>query len=83
MANDDRPLSHPPRNAEHFGQTGTIADFYRHFGIDQRGIMSAAEALVPGRRFGACAPFRVDEKGLMVRDRSRDIGRLALGGDLE
>jgi pyruvate dehydrogenase E1 component len=34
---------------EHFGQTGTIADLYRHFGIDARGIMSAAETLAPGR----------------------------------
>ncbi|AZO41413.1 transketolase [Mesorhizobium sp. M7D.F.Ca.US.005.01.1.1] len=34
---------------EHFGQTGTIADLYRHFGIDARGIVAAAEALTPGR----------------------------------
>lgn len=34
---------------EHFGQTGTIADIYRHFGIDSAGIMRAAEALVPGK----------------------------------
>lgn len=34
---------------EHFGQTGTVADLYRHFGIDAQGIMTAAEALVPGR----------------------------------
>jgi pyruvate dehydrogenase E1 component len=36
---------------EHFGQTGTIADLYRHFGIDAWGIMQAAEALSPGRPF--------------------------------
>jgi pyruvate dehydrogenase E1 component len=35
---------------EHFGQTGTIAEIYRHFGIDAEGIMRAAEALTPGRR---------------------------------
>ncbi|MDE2364463.1 MAG: transketolase [Hyphomicrobiales bacterium] len=34
---------------EHFGQTGTIADLYRHFGIDARGIAAAAQALTPGR----------------------------------
>ncbi len=34
---------------EHFGQTGTIADLYRHFGIDARGIMRAVQSLAPGR----------------------------------
>jgi pyruvate dehydrogenase E1 component len=34
---------------EHFGQTGTIAELYRHFGIDADGIATAAQALVPGR----------------------------------
>jgi pyruvate dehydrogenase E1 component len=34
---------------EHFGQTGTIPDLYRHHGIDQNAIVAAAEALVPGR----------------------------------
>ena len=34
---------------EHFGQTGTIADLYRHFGIDARGIVAAAQATAPGR----------------------------------
>ena len=34
---------------EHFGQTGTIADLYRHFGIDTPGIIRAAEAIAPGR----------------------------------
>ncbi len=33
-----------------FGQTGTIADLYRHFGIDAQGIARAAEAIAPGRR---------------------------------
>jgi len=31
---------------EHFGQTGTIADLYAHFGIDTHAIIEAAEALV-------------------------------------
>ena len=34
---------------EHFGQTGTIADLYRHHGIAARGIVAAAEAASPGR----------------------------------
>lgn len=34
---------------EHFGQTGTISDLYRHYGIDAQGIMQAAEKLAPGR----------------------------------
>jgi pyruvate dehydrogenase E1 component len=34
---------------EHFGQTGTIADLYRHFGIDAKGIIAAAAAIAPGR----------------------------------
>lgn len=31
-----------PLGVEHFGQTGTIADLYRHFGIDRDGIVHAA-----------------------------------------
>ena len=34
---------------EHFGQTGTIADLYRHYGIDANAIVAAAEAMAPGR----------------------------------
>lgn len=34
---------------EHFGQTGSIADLHRHYGIDARGIVLAAEALTPGK----------------------------------
>jgi pyruvate dehydrogenase E1 component len=34
---------------EHFGQTGTIADLYRHYGIDADTIAAAAAALTPGR----------------------------------
>ncbi|GLS54983.1 pyruvate dehydrogenase E1 component [Methylobacterium gregans] len=33
----------------HFGQTGTVADLYRHFGIDARGIVAAAQGLSPER----------------------------------
>ncbi len=34
---------------EHFGQTGTIADLYRAYGIDAQAIVAAAEALAPAR----------------------------------
>ena len=34
---------------EHFGQTGTIEDLYRHHGIDTDSIIEAAEALSPRR----------------------------------
>ncbi len=34
---------------EHFGQTGSLAELYRHFGIDARAIIAAAQALTSGR----------------------------------
>ncbi len=34
---------------EHFGQTGTIADLYRHHGIDANAIVHAAQAVSSGR----------------------------------
>ena len=34
---------------EHFGQTGSIADLYRHYGIDSNAIVAAAQAVAPGR----------------------------------
>jgi pyruvate dehydrogenase E1 component len=34
---------------DHFGQTGTIADLYRHFGFDVESIMRVVEASAPGR----------------------------------
>jgi pyruvate dehydrogenase E1 component len=34
---------------EHFGQTGTIDDLYRHFGIDANAILHAAQAVSQGR----------------------------------
>ena len=37
---------------EHFGQTGTIADLYRHYGIDAEAIVAAAEAMSPGQPIG-------------------------------
>jgi len=34
---------------EHFGQTGSIPDLYRHYGIDANAVVAAASALTPGR----------------------------------
>ncbi|KNG93636.1 transketolase-like TK C-terminal-containing protein [Pseudaestuariivita atlantica] len=34
---------------EHFGQTGSIGDLYRHFGIDRTGILAAVDGLTTGR----------------------------------
>jgi pyruvate dehydrogenase E1 component len=38
-----------PLGVEHFGQTGSIPELYRHYGIDADAIVSAAAALTPGR----------------------------------
>lgn len=38
-----------PLGVEHFGQTGTIADLYRHFGVDAAGIVEKVEGLTSGR----------------------------------
>ncbi|MEC5293290.1 transketolase [Aurantimonas sp. C2-6-R+9] len=42
---------HPtrPLGVERFGQTGTIADLYAHYGIDAEAILRAAESLSPGK----------------------------------
>jgi pyruvate dehydrogenase E1 component len=37
-----------PLGVEHFGQTGTIPDLYRHYGIDANAVISAAQTLTPG-----------------------------------
>jgi pyruvate dehydrogenase E1 component len=34
---------------EHFGQTGSLADLYRHYGIDTNAIIAAAQAVTAGR----------------------------------
>jgi pyruvate dehydrogenase E1 component len=34
---------------EHFGQAGSIADLYRHYGIDTNAIVAAAQAIATGR----------------------------------
>jgi pyruvate dehydrogenase E1 component len=38
-----------PLGVEHFGQTGSIADLYRHYGIDANAVIAAAQAIAPGR----------------------------------
>ncbi len=39
-----------PLGVEHFGQTGTIGDLYRHFGIDAQSIVEKVSGLTVGRR---------------------------------
>ncbi|WP_171181341.1 transketolase [Ruegeria sp. HKCCD8929] len=41
-----------PLGVEHFGQTGTIGDLYRHFGIDARSIVEKVNGLTSGRPIG-------------------------------
>jgi pyruvate dehydrogenase E1 component len=38
-----------PLGVEHFGQSGSVPDLYRHYGIDANTIVTAAQTLVPGR----------------------------------
>jgi pyruvate dehydrogenase E1 component len=38
-----------PLGVEHFGQTGSLADLYRHYGIDANAIVAAAQAITPGK----------------------------------
>ena len=40
---------------EHFGQTGTIGDLYRHFGLDRAALVRSISALTHGRRIPARA----------------------------
>ena len=47
-----RTVSH---GVEHFGQTGTIRDLYRHFGLDRHSIANAVLALSEGDRSAAAA----------------------------
>jgi len=37
---------------EHFGQTGTIGDLYRHFRIDRDALVASVNGLTSGARFG-------------------------------
>ncbi len=38
-----------PLGVEHFGQTGSIPDLYRHYGIDTDAVIAAAAVLAPER----------------------------------
>jgi pyruvate dehydrogenase E1 component len=38
-----------PLGVEHFGQTGSLPDLYRHYGIDANAIIAAAQAVTPGK----------------------------------
>jgi len=38
-----------PLGIEHFGQTGSIAELYRAYGIDADAIIAAAQAIAPGK----------------------------------
>jgi len=42
-----------PLGVEHFGQTGTIGELYRHFGIDTGSIVRAVSGLTAGRQLAA------------------------------
>src|SRR5215470_13059758 len=37
-----------PLGVEHFGQTGSLAELYQHYGIDANAIVAAAQAIAPG-----------------------------------
>ncbi|MFC3643046.1 transketolase [Aquibium oceanicum] len=39
-----------PLGVEHFGQTGTIGDLYRHYGIDAASIVEKVNGLTAGRK---------------------------------
>jgi pyruvate dehydrogenase E1 component len=40
---------------EHFGQTGTIGDLYRHFGLDRHALAQSVLALSDGDRSALAA----------------------------
>ncbi|WP_118136124.1 1-deoxy-D-xylulose-5-phosphate synthase N-terminal domain-containing protein [Oceanicella sp. SM1341] len=44
-----------PHGVEHFGQTGTIGDLYRHYGLDRYSLANAVSALTDGKRAAAWA----------------------------
>jgi pyruvate dehydrogenase E1 component len=47
-----RTVSH---GVEHFGQTGTIGDLYRHFGLDRHALAQSVLALSDGDRSALAA----------------------------
>jgi pyruvate dehydrogenase E1 component len=38
-----------PLGVQHSGQTSSIPDLYRHYGIDANAIIATAQAISPGR----------------------------------
>jgi pyruvate dehydrogenase E1 component len=49
-----------PLGVEHFGQTGSIPDLYRHYGIDANAIVVAAQTIAPGRPIRHLRMLRFD-----------------------
>jgi pyruvate dehydrogenase E1 component len=47
-----------PLGVEHFGQTGSLADLYRHYGIDANAIVAAAQAIAPERPIRHLRPVK-------------------------
>lgn len=45
-----------PLGVVHFGQTGTIADLYRHYGIDSQSIVEKVNSLTAGRKIFVAGP---------------------------
>lgn len=39
-----------PHGVEHFGQTGSIGDLHRHFGLDRRALVASISRLTDGRQ---------------------------------
>jgi hypothetical protein len=46
-----------PLGVEHFGQTGTLADLYGHYGIDTNAIIAAAQAITPAHQYATLKQF--------------------------
>ena len=46
-----------PLGVEHFGQTGELAELYRHYRIDADAIVAAAQSLAPRRQLHAVRRF--------------------------
>ena len=60
---------------EHFGQTGTIDDLYRHHGIDANAIIDAAEALTVGATNMGNVRYTVDFRSVYATVLERWLGR--------
>jgi pyruvate dehydrogenase complex dehydrogenase (E1) component len=49
------------------GQTGSIPELYRHYGIDANAIVTAAAALTPGRPIAISRRCRSTSRTLRLR----------------